>query len=226
MKYKDVLEGEFILRENRFISKVMINGEEHLCHVKNTGRCKELLLKGSKVFLNKKSGENRKTNYDLISVYKGDRLINIDSSAPNTMVYDFIKSKRLFDDITYIRSEVKFGDSRFDLYIERENEKVFIEVKGATLEENGIVMFPDAKTDRGVKHIKELMKAKECGYGAYIIFVIQMEGVKYFTPNYKTHKEFGLTLALAMENGVKALSFDSIVKRDEIYINKEVKVIL
>lgn len=226
MKYANIKEGIFIERVNRFIAHIDIDGKVEVCHVKNTGRCKEILVKGCKVFVQEFDSKIRKTKFDLISVYKGNRLINIDSQVPNKMFSEWVKLGNLFKDIKVFKSEVFYKNSRFDFYVEYEDKKAFIEIKGVTLENEGVVLFPDAPTSRGVKHLKELVSAREEGYEAYVIFIVQMEGVKYFTPNYETHKEFGDTLSFCKNNGVNILAFDSVVSKDEIYIKDSVKVFI
>ena len=223
MKYAKIKEGIFISRPNRFIAIVNIDGKEETCHVKNTGRCKELLIKGSKVFLEDCShNPNRKTKYDLIAVYKGDCLVNMDSQAPNKVVQEWLP--KLFPDITLIRPETKYKNSRFDFYVETETEKIFMEVKGVTLEVDGEARFPDAPTERGVKHIQELIACRKDGYEAYIIFVVQMKGVTHFVPNVATHPEFAEALKNAKKQGVKILCYDCKVTPDELVLDKEVKV--
>ncbi len=226
MKYANIKEGIFIERVNRFIAHIDFDGKVEVCHVKNTGRCKEILVKGCKVFVQEFDSKIRKTKFDLISVYKGNRLINIDSQVPNKMFSEWVKLGNLFKDIKVFKSEVFYKNSRFDFYVEYEDKKAFIEIKGVTLENEGVVLFPDAPTSRGVKHLKELVSAREEGYEAYVIFIVQMEGVKYFTPNYETHKEFGDTLSFCKNNGVNILAFDSVVLKDEIYIKDSVKVLI
>ncbi|HJD00445.1 DNA/RNA nuclease SfsA [Candidatus Arthromitus sp. SFB-turkey] len=226
MKYANIKEGIFIERVNRFIAHIDVDGKVEVCHVKNTGRCKEILVKGCKVFVQEFDSKIRKTKFDLISVYKGNRLINIDSQVPNKMFSEWVKLGNLFKDIKVFKSEVFYKNSRFDFYVEYEDKKAFIEIKGVTLENEGVVLFPDAPTSRGVKHLKELVSAREEGYEAYVIFIVQMEGVKYFTPNYETHKEFGDTLSFCKNNGVNILAFDSVVLKDEIYIKDSVKVLI
>lgn len=226
MKYANIKEGIFIERVNRFIAYIDVDGKVEVCHVKNTGRCKEILVKGCKVFVQEFDSKIRKTKFDLISVYKGNRLINIDSQVPNKMFSEWVKLGNLFKDIKVFKSEVFYKNSRFDFYVEYEDKKAFIEIKGVTLENEGVVLFPDAPTSRGVKHLKELVSAREEGYEAYVIFIVQMEGVKYFTPNYETHKEFGDTLSFCKNNGVNILAFDSVVLKDEIYIKDSVKVLI
>lgn len=226
MKYINIRDGIFIERINRFIAHVDINGKIEICHVKNTGRCKEILIKGSKVFVQEFDSKVRKTKFDLISVYKGEKLINIDSQVPNKMFYEWVNSGNLFSDVKIFKSEVFYKNSRFDFYVEYGGKKAFIEIKGVTLEDDGVVLFPDAPTLRGVKHLNELINTKREGYEAYIIFIIQMNGVKYFVPNYDTHKEFGDILSVCNSAGVNILAFDSVVSRDEIYMNNSVKILI
>lgn len=226
MKYAQVEQGFFLRRPNRFIAHVEIKGKEEICHVKNTGRCRELLVPGAAVFLEKSSNPNRKTKYDLIAVQKGERLINMDSQVPNQAVYEWLEKGELFGEGALVKREVTYGNSRFDLYIQQGERKIFMEVKGVTLEENGVVRFPDAPTERGVKHIKELCRCIEDGYEAYIMFVIQMENVKYFRPNDATHPEFGQALREAEQAGVKILAYDCIVRKDLINLSKPVRVLL
>lgn len=226
MRYKNIVKGEFISRPNRFIANVKIDGEIYKCHVKNTGRCRELLVPGCEVWLEHCKSENRKTEYSLITVNKNGKLINMDSQAPNNAAEEWIKGGGLIPDIQLLKREQKWGDSRFDFYFETENEKAYAEVKGVTLEENGVVMFPDAPTGRGVKHVKELCRLKEEGFGAYLIFVIQMKNVKYFTPNIKTHKEFAEALCQAEKAGVSIVAADCFVTPDTMEIRDRVKVIL
>jgi len=224
MKYKNIKQGKFISRPNRFIANVEIDGQINVTHVKNTGRCKELLISDAAVFLEETDNPNRKTKYDLISVYKGDKLINMDSNAPNKVFYEWVRESGFFKDITFIKPESKFGNSRFDFYIETQNRKIYIEVKGVTLEENGVVMFPDAPTERGIKHINELCGCVSEGYDAYIIFIIQMKDVKYFTPNYKTHNAFGEALKTAQKQGVNILALDCDITEDAINARNFVEV--
>ncbi|MBR2953810.1 MAG: DNA/RNA nuclease SfsA [Clostridia bacterium] len=218
MKYNNIVKGEFIDRPNRFIANVIIDDKVEVCHVKNTGRCKELLVKGNTVYLQKSDNINRKTKYDLIAVQKGDRLINMDSQVVNYVALEYIPN--LFENIRLIKPEYKYGNSRFDIYVETENEKIFIEVKGVTLENDSVVRFPDAPTERGVKHLKELQKAVTEGYKAYVMFVVQMSDVKYFEPNSETHPEFAEELRSAKNNGVIPLAFDCAVTPNSIVIRK------
>ena len=224
MKYENIKEGIFVERPNRFIAHIEIDGDIEICHVKNTGRCKELLVPNSKVYVQEFDSDKRKTKYDLISVYKSDTLINIDSQAPNKVVAEFLP--KLFDDIMYVKPEAKYKNSRFDFYVETKTHKIFIEVKGVTLENDEVAMFPDAPTERGVKHINELIECMEDGYLAYIIFVIQMDKIKYFTPNNVTHKEFGDTLKNAKNKGVEILAFDCNITKDSITAKDCVDIVL
>lgn len=222
MKYANIVKGTFIERPNRFIAICQIDGKEEICHVKNTGRCRELLLNGATVYLEKSSNPNRKTQYDLVAVQKGDRLINMDSQVVNKVALEFIP--KLFSDIKYIKPEYKYGNSRFDIYVETETEKIFVEVKGVTLENDGVVRFPDAPTERGVKHLNELQKAVTEGYRAYVLFIVQMNDVKYFEPNRETHPQFADALKQAKENGVIPLAFICDVTQDAIEITKEIPI--
>lgn len=224
MTYKNIIKAVFIDRPNRFIARCEINEQVETVHVKNTGRCKELLIPGTTVFLEKFNAQTRKTNYDLISVIKGNRIINIDSQAPNKIFLEWAKSGKFLPDILLIKPEYRFLNSRFDFYIETPFKKIFIEIKGATLENNGVVMFPDAPTQRGLKHISELIEVKKKGYEAYIIFVIQMENAKYFMTNYITHKAFADKLKECDDNGVNVAAFDTIVTEKSIVLNNEVEV--
>ncbi|MGX4601063.1 DNA/RNA nuclease SfsA [Faecalimicrobium sp. JNUCC 81] len=231
MKYNNIIKAEFIERPNRFIAYCNICGNIEKVHVKNTGRCRELLTPNCTVYLEESDNPNRKTKYSLIAVQKGDRLINMDSQVPNKVVYEALVNKSIIlpnlnEDIKLIKTEKTYGNSRFDIYLETESKKVFIEIKGATLEEENIVMFPDAKTERGVKHINELIKASEEGYKCYVIFVVQMENVLYFTPNKKMHLELSEALNMANAKGVDVLAYDCIVNQDSIIIKDDVKVIL
>ncbi|HJD39825.1 MAG TPA: DNA/RNA nuclease SfsA [Candidatus Blautia stercoripullorum] len=226
MKYDNVEQGIFIRRPNRFIAYVEIDGKEEICHVKNTGRCRELLIPGTVVFVCRSNNLKRKTQYDLIAVMKGNRLINMDSQAPNQAVEEWIEKEGFFGDHVKVRRETVYGSSRFDFYIETGERKIFMEVKGVTLEEDGVVRFPDAPTQRGVKHIHELCQCIKDGYEAYIMFVVQMEQVNYFEPNDRTHPEFGQALREAENAGVKILAYDCIVRKDLINLSKPVRVLL
>ena len=220
MKYEKIAEAKFIKRENRFVAEVRLpDGETAKVHVKNTGRCRELLLPGSTVYLEDYDGRmgNRKMRFSLVAVRKAvkdgsDLLINMDSQAPNKAVGEALSDDRIrlpgFEDQNlHIQPEVGYGDSRFDFYIEAEGKRGFIEVKGVTLENDGHARFPDAPTERGIKHINELIRAHEEGYEAYLIFVVQMEGMKDVSPNDETHPQFGEALAKAEAAGVKILAY-------------------
>ena len=226
MRYGKITKGKFIRRPNRFKAYVELNGEEELVHVKNTGRCAELLKAGATVYVQKSDKEEQKTKWDLIAVEKGQRMINMDSQIPNRVVKEWLEKENLFENITCIRPEYTYGNSRFDLYVEAGERKIFIEVKGVTLEEDGVVRFPDAPSERAVKHVEELQKAVKDGYEAYVFFVIQMKDVRYFTPNRQTHPEFAEALAEAERNGVKILAYDCSVTEDSIELGKEVPVVL
>lgn len=228
MKYNNLYEGIFLERPNRFIANVLIDGEKEKVHVKNTGRCKEILIKGTKVYLEKSNNPNRKTKYSLISAYKEDQLINIDSQVPNKVVFDAIKSNRIkeLENIKLLKREVTFGNSRFDLYFEKDKESGFIEVKGVTLENNGLSLFPDAPTERGTKHIREMIKVVESGLKGYIFFLIQIENIKHFTPNTSMDEKFSNALIEANKKGVNILAYNSIVKKDFIKINEKIEVLI
>lgn len=226
MKYTSVKHAEFIKRPNRFIAHVLIDNNEEIVHVRNTGRCKEILQEGTVVILEQARNAARKTKYSITAVYKGDVLINIDSQIPNLVVYLAIKEEKITEirHITKLSKEAVYGNSRFDLYFETKDQRGFIEVKGVTLETEGIAMFPDAPTQRGSKHIYEMIKAVEEGYAGYIFFLIQMKGVKYFTPFEIRDPEFAKALRLANEKGVTVLAYDSIVSEDGITIGSPVEV--
>ncbi len=224
--YKNIIKAEFISRPNRFIANIKIGGKEHICHVKNTGRCSELLLPGAEIYVQQHNNPKRKTQYSLISVVKENRLINIDSQVPNKAVHKWLLENNLFGDIEYIKPEYNYRSSRIDFFIQTKSKKILLEVKGVTLEENGIAMFPDAPTLRGINHINELINAKKEGYASYILFVIQMPAVRFFTPNYATHPEFGKALKSAKREGVKILAYDCITTKDSIAINSFCPVML
>lgn len=224
MQYRHIVQGRFLERPNRFIARVEADGRTETVHVKNTGRCKELLQPGAAVYLEKSDNIRRSTAYDLVAVEKGARLINMDSQAPNKVVGEWLLKKELFPDLVLVRPETKYGNSRFDFYIETASDKVFIEVKGVTLEEDGVVRFPDAPSERAVKHVEELVQAKRDGYRVFVLFVIQMEGVKYFTPNRDTHPEFAEALCKAAEAGVEILAYDCKVTPDSLSLNCPVPV--
>lgn len=214
MKYKNIVEAKFISRPNRFIAQVELDGKEITVHVKNTGRCKELLLPGCTVYLEKASNPERKTPYDLIAVNTPIGIINIDSQAPNAVVKEWLEKQ----DYDYIDPEHKYGGSRIDFYMKKGEDEYLLEVKGCTLIKDGIGYFPDAPTERGVKHLRELTKAMKTGYKAMIAFVIQVEGVSEVRPNIETHPEFGTALAEAIQAGVEVLYLQCKVAADELEV--------
>ena len=223
MQYPDMVTGIFLKRPNRFIAHVCIDGKEEICHVKNTGRCRELLPEGAKVWCQRSNNPARKTKYDLITVQKGDRLINMDSQAPNAAAREWLRGGGL-GEISDLRSETVHGDSRFDFAFTMDGRKCFLEVKGVTLENDGVCAFPDAPTERGVKHLQGLTRAAQDGYGAFVLFVIQMADVKYLHPNDKTDPAFGSALRTAAENGVRVLAMDCAVTEDSMSIRMPVLV--
>lgn len=224
MLYENIMKAVFLERPNRFIAKILMDGEERICHVKNTGRCRELLVPGAEIYVQHWNLPTRKTNYDLIAVRKGDRLINMDSAAPNAVFAQWVKEGGLFSELTLLKPEQRFGQSRFDFYIEADRKKAFAEIKGVTLEENGVVRFPDAPTERGVKHLNELIKCVESGFDAYIVFIIQMDRVKYFEPNWDTHRLFGETLQKANSAGVNLLALNCDVTENSIDVCSPVQI--
>lgn len=222
MIYNNIVEGIFIERVNRFIARVLINNKEELAHVKNTGRCLELFIKGAKIYLQKHNNQNRKTKYSIISIYKGEKLVNIDSQVPNHVVYEGIKENKIseFSNIIALKKEAVYKSSRFDLYYEAKDKKGFIEVKGVTLEKDGISMFPDAPTKRGKKHILELIEGSQEGYVNFLFFLIQINGIKHFKPNALTDPDFSNALYLAKASGVGIILFDSLVTENSILLNE------
>ena len=231
MKFeKNIFEGIFLNRPNRFNAKVILNNEEMVVHVPNTGRCREILKEGTKIFLREELNPNRKTKYDLIAAMKGDILINIDSQIPNKVVNEALQNKKIetLHKYSKINREKTFGKSRFDfkLSTEDEEEVYYLEVKGVTLEDNGHCKFPDAPTERGARHILELIEAKNQGYGAGILFLIQLDNVKTFSPNDDTDPEFSNALRLAKEKGVDILAYNCTVDINSIELNNEVDIIL
>lgn len=224
MKYHNIEQARFKERPNRFIAYVETAHGREICHVKNTGRCKELLREDAVVYVQRNDNPARKTKLDLIGVEKEPYLINMDSQAPNAAVKEWLQAGNLFSKNAKIFSEKTYGESRFDFYIEDGERRAFMEVKGVTLEEDGICRFPDAPTERGVKHIKELVRCMEDGYEAYILFVIQMSPVKYLEPNDVTHKAFGDALREASKAGVHVLARDCKIAIDSMEIMNEVEV--
>lgn len=229
MKYNKIIEGIFIKRPNRFIAQVLIHGEEETVHVKNTGRCKELLVPGVKVILEDCSHQlNRKTKYSLIAVWKGDLLVNMDSQVPNAVVFEAIAKNKIkgLENINYLKREVTFRRSRYDLYFESEREKGFIEIKGVTLEEEGICMFPDAPTERGTKHVLEMIEAVKEGYIGILFFLVQMKGPKLFQLNWQMDPVFSEAVNAAKEKGVQVIAYDSVVVENNIQIGDPVEILL
>ena len=223
MTYENMVPGIFQARPNRFIAHVQIGGQTEIVHVKNTGRCKELLVPGCAVWCQRSSNPNRKTAFDLIAVQKGDRLINMDSQAPNRAAGEWLSSGGL-GEISELKAEVKHGDSRYDFSFLKDGKRCFLEVKGCTLEHDGACAFPDAPTERGAKHIRGLTAAARAGYGAYILFVIQMSDVKYIRPHDETDPEFGKALREASQNGVRVLAMDCAVTPETMEIRLPVLV--
>ena len=226
MIYNRMVPGTFLERPNRFIAYVEVEGRKETVHVKNTGRCAELLQTGARVYLQESDNPDRKTKWDLIAVEKGSRMVNMDSQIPNKVVKEWLEAGHLFENITRIQPEFTYGNSRFDLYVEADGKRIFIEVKGVTLEQDGVVRFPDAPSDRAVKHVEELKAAVKEGYEAYVFFVIQMKDVRYFTPNMDTHPAFGEALRDAARAGVHVLAYDCEVSSDRIAIADIVPVVL
>lgn len=224
MKYKNVKKGIFSERPNRFIAYVEIDDKKEVVHVKNTGRCRELLIPGVEVYVERAKNPNRKTKYDLIAVRKGEGLYNIDSQAPNKVFREWIIDSGYFGDVDVVKAESVYGKSRFDFYIQAQDRKIYAEVKGVTLEKDGILMFPDAPTQRGVKHLEELCDCIKNGFEAYAVFVIQTEKAKYFTPNAETHPEFAEALKKAKDCGVNILALNCHVTEDALKINTFVPV--
>ena len=223
MKYANMTPGTFLARPNRFIAHIDMEGQTEVVHVKNTGRCRELLPVGARVWCQKSDNPARKTKYDLITVQKGDRLINMDSQAPNIAAGGWLRGGGL-GNVENLRAEVKHGDSRFDFSFFLNGKQCFLEVKGVTLETDGVCAFPDAPTERGAKHLRDLTKAVQEGYGGYVLFVIQMEKVTYLHPNDATDPEFGKALREAAANGVQVLAVDCEVTVDEMRIGNFVPV--
>ena len=228
MKYKRVIRAKFLSRPNRFIAYCEVDGVIETVHVKNTGRCRELLVENATVYLEVSDNAERKTKFDLIAVEKvterGTILINMDSQAPNAAAYEWIAAGGIFGEGATVRREVTYGNSRFDLYVEQGERRAFVEVKGVTLESDGSASFPDAPTERGIKHLGELCAAVDDGYEAYVLFVIQMKGIHTFTPNDRTHKAFGDALRQAADSGVRVLAYDCRVSPDEMAIDLPVEI--
>ena len=233
MKYENIVKGTFISRPNRFIAEVSVNGRVERAHVKNTGRCKELLVPGVEIYLQDfgEAHETRKTRYDLIGVLKGNMMINMDSQVPNKVAEEAFYQDKIelqgMGKLTTVKREKTYGNSRFDFYLEdEEGNKAWLEVKGVTLEEKGVVKFPDAPTERGIKHLNELVEAVNEGYRGFILFVIQIDNVREFRPNDETHKAFGDALRRAAAAGVSVLAYNCDVKEDELNIKGKIPVVL
>ena len=225
MHYENIVPGIFLARPNRFIAHVEIDGKMEICHVKNTGRCRELLPVGAQVWCQQFDNPNRKTKYDLITVKKGHRLINMDSQAPNAAAKEWLLSGGL-GEISELKAEYTQGDSRFDFSFLKDGRRCFLEVKGVTLEQDGVCAFPDAPTERGVKHLKGLAELARQGFGAYVLFVIQMADVAYLHPNDATDPAFGQALREAAANGVQVLAVDCAVTTDTMVIDTPVEIAL
>jgi len=223
MHYPNMIPGVFLSRPNRFIAHVEIDDQEEIVHVKNTGRCRELLPPGAQVWCQRSGNPNRKTKFDLITVRKGDRLINMDSQAPNTAAGEWLRNGGL-GEIENLKAESLHGDSRFDFSFTKDGKPCFLEVKGVTLETDGVCAFPDAPTERGAKHLRGLTQAAKDGYGAYVLFVIQMSDVKYIHPNDATDPQFGAALREAAANGVQILAMDCAVTEDTMELRLPVLV--
>lgn len=227
MRYGDIVAAEFMERPNRFIAYVNLYGERTKVHVKNTGRCRELLKDHAKVYLEKNSSESRATAYDLVAVDKDGRLVNMDSNAPNQVASEWLRAGGLYGDVSLVKPETIFGNSRFDFYVESASgEKAFVEVKGVTLERNGTAAFPDAPSERALKHVEELIEARKQGYAAYLLFVIQMKGVNWVEPNWETQPAFGEALKRARRAGVRLLAYDCLVREDGLEMDAPVPVVL
>lgn len=226
MQYTNIRPAVFRSRPNRFIAKVEIDGQEETVHVKNTGRCKELLVPGRTVWLEEGSNPNRKTKYDLIAVDKDGLLVNMDAQSPNKVFAEWAKAGHFVPNLTLLRPETTWGKSRFDFYWKAGDRRGFVEVKGCTLEDNGFCRFPDAPTERGVKHLNELTACMSDGYEAAVCFVIQMEGMKQFFPNDATHPAFGDALRAASQAGVQVLAVECHVEPDKLEMTRHIPVIL
>lgn len=224
MRYENVYEGRFLLRPNRFIAHVEVDGRTEICHVKNTGRCRELLVPGAQVYLERSSNPARKTKYDLIAVRKGDLLINMDAQAPNKVFGEWAAAGGFLPGLTAIRPEFTWEDSRFDFRLEDESGPIFVEVKGVTLEEDGETRFPDAPTERGAKHLRGLLRSSKQGFRTAVCFVIQMKGPRVFRPNDRTDPAFGGALRQAAAGGVQVLAMDCRVEPDELMIDSPVPI--
>lgn len=224
MIYENILPAIFVDRPNRFIAHVELNGRLEVCHVKNTGRCRELLIPGCRVYVQHQPSPTRKTAYDLIAVEKGERLLNMDANAPNRVFNEYVRAGRFLRGWSVIRPETTHGDSRFDFYLEAPGHRLFAEVKGVTLEDDGVMRFPDAPTERGVKHLEGLTRCVQEGYEAWAVFVIQTENVRWMEPNRRTHPAFADALRQAAQAGVHLLALDCHTEPDRLEICRPVEI--
>lgn len=224
MIYENILPAIFVDRPNRFIAHVELNGKIEVCHVKNTGRCRELLIPGCRVYVQHQPSPTRKTAYDLIAVEKGERLLNMDANAPNRVFNEYVRAGRFLRGWSVIRPETTHGDSRFDFYLESPGHRLFAEVKGVTLEDDGVMRFPDAPTERGVKHLEGLARCVQEGYEAWAVFVIQTEDVRWMEPNRRTHPAFADALRQAAQAGVHLLALDCHTEPDRLEIRRPVEI--
>ena len=226
IRYEKMKQGVFLARPNRFVAHVRLDGQEEICHVKNTGRCRELLLPGAEVWCQHHDDPGRKTAWSLITVRKGERLVNLDSQVPNKLALDYVKQGGLGFAPQMVKPEQTYGNSRFDLYYEAGERRGFVEVKGVTLEDGGVARFPDAPTQRGRKHLLELQTAVEAGFDAWVLFVIQMADIRRFEPNWPRDPDFAEALCRAAEHGVQVRAVECFVTEDSLAITKEVPVAL
>lgn len=224
MIYENILPAVFVDRPNRFIAHVELNGRLEVCHVKNTGRCRELLIPGCRVYVQHQPSPTRKTAYDLIAVEKGERLLNMDANAPNRVFNEYVRAGRFLRGWSVIRPETTHGDSRFDFYLESPGHRLFAEVKGVTLEDDGVMRFPDAPTERGVKHLEGLARCVQEGYEAWAVFVIQTENVRWMEPNRRTHPAFADALRQATQAGVHLLALDCHTEPGRLEIRRPVEI--
>ena len=224
MIYENILPAVFVDRPNRFIAHVELNGRLEVCHVKNTGRCRELLIPGCRVYVQHQPSPTRKTAYDLIAVEKGERLLNMDANAPNRVFNEYVRAGQFLREWSVIRPETTHGDSRFDFYLESPGHRLFAEVKGVTLEDDGVMRFPDAPTERGVKHLEGLARCVQEGYEAWAVFVIQTENVRWMEPNRRTHPAFADALRQAAQAGVHLLALDCHTEPDRLEIRRPVEI--
>lgn len=225
MRYSHIRQGSFIKRVNRFIAHIEIDGSSEVCHVKTTGRCRELFVPGARVWVDESMNPHRSTKYDLVTVDKGGKLINVDSQAPNRLFEEWALSGGI-KGLDSLKRECRYKDSRFDFMLIRNGRPMYVEVKGVTLEEDGAAIFPDAPTERGLKHVRELMDAKRNGFDCAVFFVVQMKGAAYFAPNRLTHLAFADALEQAMNDGVEIMAYDCVVDPESIFIDSPVSICL